>query len=106
MKMPTDNQISPCISLRGKDRPANKILHQISAVSTRKARILAVGRMTLFSAQSRIMGPNVGNSSNHRWRRGELLLKRYAASIKKGVVGSTGRNAPSVPSPSESHSKL
>lgn len=61
--MPTDSQIAPNMTLRGRESPANRMLAQIKAVKVPVAQAFAFGRMTRFISQSRIMGPKAGSSN-------------------------------------------
>ncbi len=60
--------------------------------------ILALVLITLRWFQSTTASPNIGMANSHEWKRGDEREKKNAAKSKKGVVGSTGRNAPINPS--------
>jgi hypothetical protein len=57
------------------------------------------GRITRFSFQSLIRGPIVRCSISQRCILAEPFEKQKAASKRKGVVGSSGRNKPRNPNP-------
>ena len=52
-----------------------------------------------WPSHSATRGPKVLWRSSHRWNRGEDRAKQAAARSMKGVVGSTGRTSPAMPSP-------
>ena len=62
---------------------------------------LTRGRMTRRSFQSRMIGPIVRCPSNQPCSLSEPLEKQNAASSRKGVVGSNGRNSPRKASPTQ-----
>ena len=57
--------------------------------------------MHLCSWTSRIYGPSLGCASSHPGSRGDPFIQHHAVSSRNGVVGSTGRNIPATPSPSD-----
>jgi hypothetical protein len=69
-------------------------------------RIFALGRITLLLCQSLIPSPAIGKLSNQAWNRGEDFENKKADKIRKGVVGSIGRNAPTTPKKKLIHAKM
>ena len=57
--------------------------------------------IALFSMKLDMNVPSRGWFINHRYRLSLPFRKSVAASRSSGVVGSTGRNAPNIPSPSD-----
>jgi hypothetical protein len=55
--------------------------------------------MHFRSCQSEIIGPKIRFDSSHRCHFSEDLAKQPAATSKKGVVGSSGKNTPIRPIP-------
>ncbi len=69
------------------------------------ANTFAFGRITLFFSQSIIAEPIWGKEVSQECILLELLLKRYADKIKKGVPGITGRARPKSPRAKLTHAK-
>lgn len=59
--------------------------------------ILAFGLITRLFSQSIIASPKYGKEVSQECTLGELFEKRYAARIRKGVVGTIGNTAPTRP---------
>ena len=76
---------------------------ELDAAIIKEAIHLARRLTTPPRRQSRIMGANTVWFSSHCSSLGELRAAAQAASSTKGVVGSTGRNAPTTPSKSDTN---
>ena len=66
-----------------------------------QARYLARRGMARRVSQFSMIGPNRRCCFSHRWKRGEARVQQAAASNTNGVVGSTGRKMPMMPSKRE-----
>ncbi len=62
---------------------------------------LTLTGMALCSWKSLMYGPSLGCDMSQACRRGEPFIQHHAVSSRNGVVGSTGRNIPVTPSPSD-----
>lgn len=94
----TSNTVIEILSHSG-----NGLLHitaRESAIIERATTFVELA-IDLFLSQSRNGFPNIGWLYNQWWAFGELFKKHHADSNRNGVVGSTGRNAPIIPSARE-----
>lgn len=82
-------------------RPEATLIENVTSMVVYDTRFTRVGT-TRWSRQRLIPGPKRGCSTSQRSNRAELLLKAQAARSMNGVVGSTGKTAPSTPRPKKS----
>ena len=78
--------------------PSTRAIDRANVTITKPQAFRFASRGTVLSRCHREMnGPNTRFASRRWWRAGEDRTKQAAASSMNGVVGSTGRNAPTAP---------